>query len=154
MAVLMASENTVGAPGFREDLSTGTLASLAGAGTCTLVFDLDHENYMQRQVGTGVNAANSRGWRKLCSVIVALAGGVTSSGGNIKCYFSDDGTATNQVPAGATYNNVGGQLTYSADFALATMQLLVSRRFLRVVITNGATPQAAGTKLLISTLDI
>lgn len=152
--ILMNTSNVVGAPGYRPDLSVGTLASLAASGTCTLVFDLDHENYLNATMGPGVNQANQRGWRKLCTCIVALAGGVTSAGGSIKAYFSDDGTATNQVPAGASYNNAGGQLVYNSDLALTTMQLLVSKRFLRVVITNGATPQAAGTLCTLATLDM
>ena len=152
--ILMNTTNTVGAPGFRPDLSTGALASLAASGTCTLVFDLDHENYLNPTMGPGVVQANQRGWRKLCTVLLGLGNGVTSSGGSIKCWFSDDGTATNQVPGMASYNNAGGQLSYSADLALACMQLLVSKRFLRVVITNGSTPQGATTTLNVATLDM
>ena len=153
--ILMTTKNTPGSPGFRPDLSTSALASLAISGTCTLVFDLDHENYLNQTMGPEIQQQNQRGWRKLCTVIVALAGAVTSAGGSIKCYFSDDGTAANQVPAGASYNNAGGQLLYAADLAQATMQLLVAKRFLRIVIANGTTAaQPAGASCHISTMDI
>jgi hypothetical protein len=153
--ILMKSKDTIGQPGFRPDLSTGALASLAISGTCTLVFDLDHENFLNQTMGPGISQENQRGWRKLCTVIVALSNAVTSTGGSIKAFFSDDGTATDQVPAGASYNNAGGQLVYSSDLALTTMQLLVSKRFLRIVIANGTTAaQGATTKCHIATLDM
>ena len=152
--IIMNTQNVVGAPGYRPDLSTGSLASLAGSGTTTQVFDLDHENYLNPTVGPGIAQSNQRGWRKLCTVLIALANGVTSTGGSVKVYFSDDGTATNQVPGMASYNNAGGQLSYSGDLALACMQLLVPKRFMRVVITNGPTPQGATTSLQVSTMDM
>jgi hypothetical protein len=152
--ILMNTSNVAGQPGYRPDLCTGALASLAASGTTTQVFDLDHENWMNQAPGPGVQAPNSRGWRKICTVLLALANGVTSTGGSVKVYFSDDGTATNQVPGMASYNNAGGQMSYSGDLALACMQLLVPKRFMRVVITNGTTPQGATTSLAVSTMDM
>ena len=149
--IKMNTSNVAGAFGYRPDLSTGNLASLSASGTCTMVFDLDHEYYMD---GGNLQPQNSRGWRELCTVLVSFAGTVTSASGNVKCYFSDDGTATGQVPGMASYNNAGGQLSYSGDLALACMQLLVSKRFLRVVFTNGSTIQGASAQCNVATMDM
>lgn len=153
--ILMNTSNVTGAPGYRPDLSTGALASLATSATTTQVFDLDHENYLNPTMGPGVIQQNQRGWRKLCTVLLALANGVDSTSGTIKVFFSDDGTATNQVPGMASYNNAGGPMTYSAALSGACMQLLVPKRFMRVVITNGSSAaQGATTSLQVSTMDM
>jgi len=153
--ILMNTSNVAGAPGYRPDLCVGSLANLATSGSTTQVFDLDHENYLNPTMGPGVNQANQRGWRKICTVLLALANGVDSTSGTIKVFFSDDGTATNQVPGMASYNNAGGPLTYSAALSGACMQLLVPKRFMRVVITNGSTAaQGATTSLQVSTMDM
>lgn len=141
MSVLLTSSSVPGAPAFRADLS-GSLASLGNAGVATLVWDL----------GNGDTPAG-RTWRDLCTVMTSFAGVVTSAGGNVKAFFSDDGTATDQVPAAAAYNNAGGQLTYSGDLAVFVAQWMVTKRYLRLQITNGSTPQGAGAKAFLAGLD-
>ena len=136
--------NVIGAgtgPGFVPALSTGALASLAGAGNCTLVFDLAAQD-------------GGRSWMDVVSVMLGIANGVVSAGSNIKAYFSDDGTATAQVPAAPCYNNAGGGVNYTGGLDVFVLQLMVTKRYLRVVITNGATPQGATTALHAAYLNV
>lgn len=143
MSILFQSSSVPGASAaFRPDLSTGTLASLAGSGVATLVFDL----------GNG-EPTRGQGWRQVCTALVSFANVVTSAGGNVKAFFSDDGSATDQVPAASAYNNAGGQLTYSADLAIFVAQYMVTKRFLRLVITNGSTGQGATAKAFVVGVD-
>lgn len=142
MSVLINASSVPGTPQFRADLSTA-LASLAASGVATLVWDLAEPGAL----------ASGQGWRSLCTLIASFANVVTSAGGNVKAFFSDDGTATNQVPAAAAYNNAGGQLAYSGDLALYVAQYMITKRFFRLVITNGSVPQGATAKAFIAGLD-
>ena len=141
MAILFNTVSVNGTPGFRNDLSTGNVASLAASGSCTLVFDL-----------AAIDQSSS--WRQMVSCIIALSGGVVSTGASIKAFWSDDGSATDQAPAAPCYNVAGGGLNYSGGMDVAVMQLMVMKRFLRVVITNGTTPQGAGTKCHAAFLNV
>jgi hypothetical protein len=139
--IMLNTVNVSGTPGFRADLSTGTLASLAASGTATLVFDLAAQD-------------GSTAWKQMCSVLLGISGGTASSGSSIKCYWSDDGSATDQVPAVPCYNAAGGAVNYTGGLDVAGMQLMVMKRYLRVVIVNGSTPQGAGAKLWASFLNV
>ncbi len=140
MTILLNSTNVSGNAGFRNDLSSGALASLGAAGVSTLVWDLGAQN-------------EGSSFRQVCSVLIALANCVASSGSNIKAYFSDDGSATDQVPAAACYNNVGGGVNFTGGLDTAVIQIMAMKRFLRVVITNGSTPQGATAKCFAAFID-
>lgn len=142
MSVLL---NTVGVGtpcGFVPALSSGALASLAASGVATLVFDLAGQN------------PSDQTWRAMVSVLLGISSGVDSAGSSIKAYWSDDGTATDQVPAAPCYNVAGGGVNYTGGLSTAVMQLMVMKRYLRVIITNGATPQGATTKLHVAYLNV
>jgi hypothetical protein len=90
----------------------------------------------------------------MVSVLLGISNGVDSTGSSIKAFWSDDGTATDQVPAVFCYNVAGGGVNYTGSLSTAVMQLMVMKRFLRVVITNGATPQGPTTKLHVAYLNV
>lgn len=141
MTILLNSVSVASTPGFRSDLSTGTLVSLVGAGVVTLVFDLAAQD-------------SSVAFRQIGSVLVALSGVVASAGSSIKAYWSDDGSATDQVPATTAYNAAGGAVNFTGGLDTAVLQLMVMKRYLRVVITNGATAQGASAKCHAAFLSI
>ncbi len=120
--------------GYRADLSSGSLASLGASETATVVFDLGAQN-------------GGSSWMQTVSILLALANAVDSAGSSIKAYWSDDGRATNQVPAAPCYNVAGGGVNYTGGLSAFVMQLMVMKRFLRVVVVNGATPQGASCQM-------
>lgn len=141
MSVMLNTVSVNGTPGFRNDLSTLNIASLGAAGVTTLVFDLGAQN-------------SGESWRQVGSVLLALSGATDSTGSSIKAYFSDDGTATDQVAATTCYNTAGGPVNYTGALSTAILQLMVMKRYLRVVITNGSTAQGAGAKCHSAFLNI
>lgn len=143
MSILLNALGAGTGVAFKPALSSGSLANLAISGTCTLVFDLADQ------------FPGDQSWREMVSVLLAISGGTDSTGSSIKAYWSDDGTATDQVPAAPCYNVAGGGVNYTGGLSNFVMQLMVMKRYLRVVITNGSNnAQGANAKLHAAFLNV
>ena len=105
--ILIQGQSVAGSQSYRQDLSSGTMASLAASGVVTAVWDLSVIGY-------------DSSWKNCRSVMVSGLNLTTSASANCKAWFSDAGSSNDY--AAMTPNSTANSGARSMSITIPPME--------------------------------